>query len=76
VVQPGQIRQHTLLRTTAVYLVVAVDGDLVQLEVVSAPGLDRGDRYWFTRLAVAAMPVAEGVRPSGWRGSEGDLSHS
>jgi hypothetical protein len=54
-VEPGELRRKALLRTAAVYRVVAVDGELVEVEVVEAPGLEPGERYRFTLAAVEEM---------------------
>jgi hypothetical protein len=52
---PGQVVTNRVLGTEAVYRVVEVNGDLVELEVASAPGLSAGDRVGFTLQAVQAM---------------------
>jgi hypothetical protein len=54
-VEPGELRRKALLRTAAVYRVVAVDGELVEVEVVEAPGLEAGERYRCTLAAVEEM---------------------
>ena len=56
-VEPGELRGKTLLGTEAVYRVIALEGELVLVEVVSAPGLAPGDRFRFTLSAVEAMAV-------------------
>jgi hypothetical protein len=58
-VEPGQIRRNRLLDSEAVYRVVAVADDLVEVEVVQAHGLKEGQRFSFTLEAVAAMELAE-----------------
>jgi hypothetical protein len=58
-VEPGQIRRKRLLDSEAVYRVVAVADDLVEVEVVRAQGLKGGQRFSFTHEAVAAMELAE-----------------
>ena len=55
--QVGQLRRHRALGTEAVYQVTALLGDLVEVEVVRVPGLDRGTRLKFTAVAVAAMEL-------------------
>lgn len=56
-VEPGELRGRTLLGTEAVYRVIAVEGELVHVEVISAPGLSPGDHFRFTLDAVEAMSV-------------------
>jgi hypothetical protein len=67
--QPGQLLRRRLLGTEAVYRVVADEGELVEVEVVSAPGLEPGHRLRFTAAAVEEMEPAEPrparARPSG-----------
>jgi hypothetical protein len=58
-VEPGQLRRKRLLDSEAVYRVVAVADDLVEVEVVRAHGLKEGQRFSFTNEAVAAMELAE-----------------
>ena len=58
--QPGQLRQVRRLRTEATYRVVAVEPDVVLVEVVSGPGLVPGDRFRFSREDVEAMEVLSG----------------
>jgi hypothetical protein len=67
-VEPGQIRRNRLLESEAVYRVVAVADDLVEVEVVQAQGLKKGQRFSFTHEAVAAMELAvvpEATQPAG-----------
>jgi hypothetical protein len=67
-VEPGQIRRNRLLETEAVYRVVSVADDVVEVEVVRAPGLKEGQRFSFTQEAVAAMELAvvpEATQPTG-----------
>jgi hypothetical protein len=56
-VEPGQIRRKRLLESEASYRVVAVAADLVEVEVVEAPGLKPGQRFSFTHDAVAQMEL-------------------
>jgi hypothetical protein len=56
-VEPGQLRRKRLLRTEAIYRVLAVEGDHVTVEVVEAPGLEPGETFRFTLDAVAAMDL-------------------
>lgn len=46
--EPGRILRQTLLGSEAVYRVVAESQSLVEVQVVSAPGLGPGDRVHFT----------------------------
>lgn len=55
----GQIRCQTRLGTGAAYRVCCFDDELVEVEVVQASGLTAGQRFRFTRAAVAAMRVAD-----------------
>jgi hypothetical protein len=58
----GQIRRQPRLGTDAAYRVCSWDDELVEVEVVQAPGLERGQRFTFTRAAVTAMqPVEDAV---------------
>jgi hypothetical protein len=54
----GQIRRHELQGTVATYRVLELQGDLVQVEVVEAPGLAAGQRFRFATTALEAMPLA------------------
>ena len=56
----GQLRIQTRLGTTAVYRVLEWDEELVQVEVVTAPGLDSGMTLSLTRESVSTMPVDGG----------------
>ena len=56
-VEPGELRGKTLFGTAAVYRVIALEGELVLVEVVTAPGLAPGERFRFTLEAVEAMSV-------------------
>jgi hypothetical protein len=50
-----------MLGTEAVYRICALREDLVEVEVVRAPGLEIGLKFFFTREAVEAMePVSDG----------------
>jgi hypothetical protein len=60
--------RHTVLGEEAVYRVVGVAGDCVEVEVISAPGLRAGTRLRFTQAAVARMSVVE--EPVWQRGRE------
>ena len=51
----GQIRQQEIQGTVATYRVVAVQQDLIEVEVVEAPGLAEGLRFRFAATAVEAM---------------------
>jgi hypothetical protein len=55
---PHLLRRN-VLGEEAVYRVIDVSGDLVVVEVVSAPGLTTGTVLRFTQAAVAAMSVVE-----------------
>ena len=57
-VEPGQLRRKRLLDSEAVYRVVGVADDVVEVEVVQAHGLKEGQRFSFTHEAVAAMELA------------------
>jgi len=62
-----RLLRHRALGNDALYRTVAVSGELVECEVVRAPGLRRGTRVIFTYAAVSAMTVvaepASGSRP-------------
>jgi hypothetical protein len=51
--------RHQVLGQEALYRAVEVIGELVELEVVSAPGLDPGTRLRVTKAAVSRMSVVE-----------------
>jgi hypothetical protein len=53
----GEHRRQVRLGSEAVYRVCELDGALVELEVVQAPGLRPGRRFRFRREAVEAMSV-------------------
>ena len=54
------------LGSEAVYRVCGFTGELVQVEVVSAPCLAAGQRFTFVRAAVLSMSVVlDGSTPSG-----------
>jgi hypothetical protein len=69
-VEPGQIRRKRLLESEAIYRVVSVADDLVEVEVVQAKGLKEGHRFSFTHDAVAAMELA-GAREATSRPASG-----
>jgi hypothetical protein len=49
--------RHRAFSGDALYRVVDSDPDIVEVEVVSAPGLEPGTRLRFTQAAVADMSV-------------------
>lgn len=51
----GELIRNTALGSVATYRVRARFGDLVEVEVVDAPGLERGHRLRFTTDAVRTM---------------------
>ncbi len=58
-VKPGGLLRRRALGTEAVYRVVAVEGELVEVEVVRAPGLEAGTRVRLAlRDARAMEPLA------------------
>lgn len=59
VVRVGELRRQVKLETEAVYRVLAVDvdADLIEVEVVRAPLLDRGRVMRLTRRAVLEMEI-------------------
>jgi hypothetical protein len=60
---PGSVWRQVTLGSEAIYEVVAVDGDHVDVSVTSAPGLTPGMRVRLTAQAVLAMdPVARRTR--------------
>jgi hypothetical protein len=63
-VEQGQIRRNRLLESEAIYRVVAVADDLVEVEVVEAPGLKPGQRFSFTAEVVEAMELAVAPEPT------------
>jgi hypothetical protein len=54
-VSPGDQLRRRALGTQAVYTVVAIEGDLIVVEVVRAPGLSAGRRLKFTARDAQAM---------------------
>ncbi len=61
----GELRRHVRLGTEAVYRVCGWTDRLVDVEVVSAPGLERGQRFTLTREAVTSMSVVSEQLESG-----------
>jgi hypothetical protein len=59
-----QLLRHSVLDGDTLYRVVDVAGDLVEVEVVSAPGLEPGTRLRLTQAAIASMSV---VPESTWQ---------
>ncbi len=53
--EPGQIRTLHKLGSEATYRVISISGELVEVEVIDAPGLKPGQRFKFASEAVAAM---------------------
>lgn len=53
----GQLRRQVLLGTEAVYRVRGLSKELVEVEVVSAPGLPSGRRFNLTRDAIERMDL-------------------
>jgi hypothetical protein len=51
--------RHQVLGQEALYRAVDVIGELVELEVVSAPGLEPGMRLRVTKAAVSRMSVVD-----------------
>jgi hypothetical protein len=58
----GTLRRQVLRGTEAVYRVVGMRGELTDVEVVRAPGLQAGGRFAFMTEAVAAMEPVSGLR--------------
>jgi hypothetical protein len=56
----GEIRRHLSLGTEAIYRVCDWNDELVEVEVVRAPGLGRGERFKFDVAAVRSMTVVVG----------------
>jgi hypothetical protein len=56
----GELRRQVVLHSEAVYRVCDWNQTLVEVEVVSAPGLEPGRRFHFTVSAVTAMTVVAG----------------
>jgi hypothetical protein len=59
-----QLLRQSVLNGDALYRVLGVAGDLVEVEVVSAPGLKSGTRLRLTQAAIATMSV---VPESSWQ---------
>ncbi|MCW2982843.1 MAG: hypothetical protein JWR63_413 [Conexibacter sp.] len=55
----GELRAQRALGSTAVYRVVDVGADHVQVEVVRAPGLTPGLMFRFSAASVDAMDVVK-----------------
>ena len=53
----GQLRRQVLLGTEALYRVCGLGEELVEVEVVSAPGLPSGRRFNLTRDAIERMDL-------------------
>lgn len=53
----GQLRRQVLLDTEALYRVCGLGAELVEVEVVSAPGLSPGRRFKLTRDAIERMDL-------------------
>jgi len=63
-IPPGSVWRQVVLGTEAVYRVLAVDGDHVDVEVRTAPGIKPGMHVRLTAKAVAAMVrVDDSARP-------------
>ena len=58
--QPHGLLKHRALGSEAVYRVIDVADRLVSVEVVEAPGLERGTRFEITRRAAKAMQYIRG----------------
>jgi hypothetical protein len=56
-VVPTEIRRKVLFGVEATYCVAGVEGDLVTVEVIQAPGLKPGARMRMTAAAVAEMEL-------------------
>jgi hypothetical protein len=54
-ITPGSVWRQVTLGSEAVYKVLAVDGDHVEVSVRSAPGMSPGMRVRLTTRAVSAM---------------------
>jgi hypothetical protein len=57
---PNGLLKHRALGSEAVYRVIDVADRLVSVEVVDAPGLERGTRFQITRRAAKAMQHIRG----------------
>jgi hypothetical protein len=64
----GELIRNTVLGSVATYRVCAHAGDLVDVEVVDAPGLERGQRLRLTADAVRAMEHLGEASPASLRG--------
>jgi len=56
-VKAGSVARHCLFADDGVYRVIRVLGELVEVEVVRAPGLVSGTRFRVTRAAVGRMAL-------------------
>jgi hypothetical protein len=56
-VESGQLRRNRVLESEATYRVVDVGDEVVEVEVIDAPGLKPGQRFSFTTKMVEAMDV-------------------
>jgi hypothetical protein len=65
----GEILSNELLGTKAYYRVVEARGDTVLVEVLDAPGLERGYRFAMTASAASGMRAANASEVAG---AEGD----
>lgn len=59
-----QLLRHSVLNGHSLYRVLDVAGGLVEVEVVSAPGLKPGTHLRLTQAAIASMSV---VPESSWQ---------
>lgn len=59
----GRFLRNRCLGTEALYEVLAEDGDTVTVEVVSAPGLERGTRMRLMTRAARAMECLDTPEP-------------
>ena len=64
-VHPGTIIRQAMLGSIATYRVRAVHDDLVDIEVLYAPGLRRGMRIRFARAVVQRMRLASSASEVG-----------
>lgn len=55
----GQVWRKDLLGTIADYRVVACQGDLIDVEVIRAPGLGEGARIRLAQAALAGMALVD-----------------
>lgn len=56
-VKAGSVARHCLFADDGVYRVIRVLGELVEVEVVRAPGLMSGMRFRVTQAAVGRMAL-------------------